>query len=218
MNNKPRRNDVEDDEGYDVQGQLGFFSKSKRSNQYDVYIDTPFFPPSFYRGVAQMLYDASEDDLVVFHVNSPGGRLDGLQTLMEAVKNTEAQTIAVIEGDCASAASIFVMYVDEIFVSDSASMLCHNVSYGTSGKGNDNLAYVQHISKTSEKLVRDSYQGYLSEQEILELLNGREIHLDAMEIRERLTQRGEYYKLKYELEQEALKEPEPKPKKAAKKA
>lgn len=165
---------------------LGFFVQTQVARQYTVTIDEPFIQPSYYRGIISMLMNATEADSVIFLLNSPGGMYSGLVALIEAVKMTDATTMAVLIGECASAASIFALHCDTVFVSDNATMLCHNISYGTGGKGSDILSHVQHVSKTSEKLLRGTYEHFLSPKEIDELLNGREIYLDSEEIKERL--------------------------------
>lgn len=212
MNKKFTRNN-EDDEDESMPkdgGQLQFYTKVNRIYQHDVFIDQPFVDSSYYRNVIAMLNDASPDDLVIFHLNSPGGLLSGLQSLVEAVKGTEAHTVAYIVGQCASAASLFSMYCDSVVVSDLASIMVHHVSYSTGGKNSDIIAHTQHIAKTSEKLIRETYTGWLSEQEIEEVLNGREIYFDADEARERFAKRVEYFEEKYA-------EPEPQPKKPSRK-
>lgn len=166
--------------------QLGFFTKTLQMHQHTVFIDEPFVEPSYYRSVVQMLLDASEEDVVLLQINSPGGLMSGLTTLMEAVKSTEAHTVAVLVGECASAASMLTMYCDSVVVTESASMLCHNMSYSTGGKGSDILSHTQHVAKTCEKLMKDTYKNFLSPSEIQELLSGREIYLDSEEIQERL--------------------------------
>lgn len=168
---------------------LGFFVQTQVARQYTVTIDEPFIQPSYYRGIISMLMNATEADSVIFLLNSPGGMYSGLVALIEAVKMTDATTMAVLIGECASAASIFALHCDTVFVSDNATMLCHNISYGTGGKGSDILSHVQHVSKTSEKLLRGTYEHFLSPKEIEELLNGREIYLDSEEIKERLEQK-----------------------------
>ena len=212
MNKKFTRNNDEDEDDFSVKdnSQLQFYTKVNRVYQHDVFIDQPFVDSSYYRTVIAMLNDASPDDLVIFHLNSPGGLLSGLQSLVEAVKGTEAHTVAYIVGQCASAASLFSMYCDSVVVSDLASIMVHHVSYSTGGKNSDIIAHTQHIAKTSEKLIRETYTGWLSEQEIEEALNGREIYFDAAEARERFAKRVEYFEEKYA-------EPEPQPKKPSRK-
>jgi len=203
------------------QQQLGFFVNSKTFNQYTVTIDEDFIHPSYYRSVCNMLDHAQEGDEVIFKVSSRGGQLSGLQVLLEAIKSTEAHTVALIVGQCASAASIFVLHCDDVVVTDSADFLIHNVSYGTAGKGSDVLAHVAHVAKTSEKMIRSTYEHFLSEDEITEVLNGKELYFDSDEVRARLEQREELRDIEEQLlleemkaQQEALDNPKvsPKPK------
>lgn len=170
---------------------LGYFVRTSARHCYTVPIDEEFSQPSYYRNVVNMLMDATEDDIVVFMINSPGGSKDALDSLLEAIRMTEAETLAVIAGGAHSAASILALNCDSIVVTESSAMLCHYVRYGTAGKGSDVLAHVEHVSKTSQKLVRDTYRDFLSDPEIEELISGREIYLDADEIAERLSQRDE---------------------------
>lgn len=213
MNKKYAKNQEDDEDIFPKDGsQLPFYTKVNRTYQHDVFIDEPFVDSSYYRSVVSMLHDCSPEDIVIFHINSPGGLLSGLQSLMEAVKTTDAQTIAVLVGQCASAASIFTMYCDSVFVTDSASLMIHNVSYATGGKNSDIIAHTQHVAKTSEKLIRDTYSGLLTPEEINEVLNGREIYFDAVEARERFEARGKYLEAKFQAEQQTLESPpEPKP-------
>ena len=204
--NKLLRTDHDDEDDGDFVGSkttLGYFMKQKIATQYTVTIDEAFTEPSYYRGVVSMLMGASEEDTVIFLINSPGGRLSGLLTLLEGVNMTDATTLAVLVGECSSAASMFALHCDQVFVSENATMLCHNVSYGTNGKGSDVLAHVNHVAKTSEKLLRSTYLNFLSEKEVLELLNGQEIYLDSDEIKARLEQ-----KQKATADQEQEPEPE----------
>lgn len=204
--NKLLRTDHDDEDDGDFVGSkttLGYFMKQKVATQYTVTIDEAFTEPSYYRGVVSMLMGASEEDTVIFLINSPGGRLSGLLTLLEGINMTDATTLAVLVGECASAASMFALHCDQVFVSENATMLCHNVSYGTNGKGSDVLAHVNHVAKTSEKLLRSTYLNFLSEKEVLELLNGQEIYLDSDEIKARLEQ-----KQKATADQEQEPEPE----------
>jgi hypothetical protein len=84
---------------------------------------------------------------------------------------------------------MLALHCDETEVSDNATMLCHNISYGTGGKGADVLSHVKHVSKTSDKLLRSTYKHFLTTQEIDDMISGKEIYLDADEIQERLDTR-----------------------------
>jgi len=209
-----------DDEDEPMESSTGYFVETQSFHEFTVPIDNDFGPPSQYRAVVQMLLNASEDDSVVYLINSRGGRMDGLQTLLEATKMCKAQTTAVILGECASAASILALTCDSVHVTESSSMLCHSVSMSTGGKHSDVVAHLAHMTKTTHNLMRKTYEGFLTEDELSSMLDGREIFLDANDIIEHLEQREEYQEQKLILleemkaQQEALDNPKvsPKPK------
>ncbi len=174
--------------------QLGYFFETVNSTQYTVPIDESFMEASYYRGIVNMLAQANEQDIVIFRINSPGGQFSGLLSLLDAIETTQAMTIADITGQAASAASILALNCDQCVVGKYAEMLAHEVSYGVGGKGSDNLSHVQHIKKISDKLIWDTYEGFLEDHEIESVLNGKELFLDSDEIIERLNKREEYRK------------------------
>lgn len=167
-------------------GTLGFSVKSRSANIFSVFIDEEIKEPSYYSKIFSMLMDASDHDIVDFFIASPGGRIDGLSVILEGIKMTDAHTRAVILSSAHSAASVLALHCDEVIVTDSAEMLVHSCRYGAGGKSADVEAHVLHNKKTSERLIRNTYQGFLSPQELQEMLNGREIYLTAEDIRTRL--------------------------------
>jgi ATP-dependent protease ClpP protease subunit len=213
----PSFKNSDEDEEPSYQGkQLEFQVRTKAQHQFSVDIDEPFIEPSYYRNVIRMLQNAAEDDIVVFYINSPGGALSSLQSLLEALKSCDATTVAVLVGQAASAASIFSLHCDFVEVTDSAHMLCHYISYGTGGKGADVLAHVNHTTKISNKLMQDTYKDFLSPSEINELIEGREIYLDCDDIRARLQKKADAVAAK-DAEPEEVPVEAPKAKRKAKK-
>lgn len=204
MNKKYKtiKNDESDeDEGVNFPNQpLGFTVKTKCLNNFIVNINTQVKPPEHYSRVFEMMLDAGEDDLVDFFIVSPGGRLDGLSVLLEGIRLSDAHTRAILIGEASSAASILALHCGEIIVTDSAEMLCHHCLYSTGGKAADISAHVEHITKITEKLLRNTYQGFMTEPEIAALLDGKQWYFDADEIRARLEMRDKYLESKYEAE------------------
>lgn len=206
----------EDDENETVNSnQLGYFRKTRAFQVIEVPIDEEIKSPSYYRNISQAIRDAGEHDVIQFIINSPGGRLDGLETLLSSIWMSEASTEAYILGECHSAASILVLNCDSVFVSPCASMLVHSIRFGAAGKGADVLGHVDHVYKSAEKLFRETYAGFLSDTEMNRVLDGYEMWLDADEINRRLNLKLDYLKQ----EQEELVEeviPAVKPKKTKK--
>ena len=197
----------DDDSDVDIklpEGQLGYYKKTRAVQLLEIPIDEEIKGPSYYRSITQAIRDSSEGDIIQFNICSPGGRLDGLMTILSATWKTEAQTEAHLDGFCDSAASMLALHCDSIFVSPLASMLVHNVAYGIGGKAADIKAHVDHFNAFSEKFFRETYKYFLSEEEIDKCLEGYQLYLDAEQIMERL--RFKFDKMKelaeLELEQE----------------
>jgi len=173
---------------------LGYTEEQQVSVCLTIPIDTRIREASYYRHVAQRITNTSENDLIKFEIHSPGGAYNGLTALLSAVLRTEATTIAYMNGECHSAASMLALSCDEVQVSPFASMLCHFVRYGTAGKSSDIKAFVDHTHDTGAEVFRGIYWGFLTEDEIGACIEGKELWLNAVEIQSRLLKREELLK------------------------
>lgn len=190
--------------------QLAFYRKTKEIVNLSIPIDESFKAPVYYRQVCRNIQDTSSTDLIEFEINSSGGRLDGLVALLAAIGKTEATTQANINGDCHSAASMLALNCSSITVSPFSTMLVHYITFGTFGKASDIKKYTNHIDKVAEKLFRDTYLDFLTEEEIEKCLDGHELWLDSNGINERLKHK---YNIKNNPDN-AQKEVQDKPKRA----
>lgn len=163
-----------------------------------VNITTDFETPDFYDELFHLLTNLDKGDVVVYTINSNGGYLSGLTMLLEANAVTEAHTVAHIVGSCHSCASMLAMSCDEVIVGNYSEMLVHSVRFGYGGKVADNKAHVAHTDKYTEQIFRELYVGFLSEEEILEVLSGKEQYMLPEEIRDRLEARAAYMQALYE--------------------
>lgn len=204
MNSKRSRIDDEDEDYFseNQEGPLGFSVKSKQAHNFIVHIDKEIKGAAYYSKVFDMMLQAGEHDLIDFFISSPGGDVEGLNVLLEGMKLTDAHIRAILVGSCHSAASIFAMNCPEVIVCDRATMLVHNVRTGFGGKMADLEAFTTFSKKTSSKLIQETYKYFLSDEEIKEVLAGRELWLDADQIRERLERREEMRELEKQTEPE----------------
>lgn len=193
--NKTNLRNSGDEDTEEVQKQelyLPHAERIKQSTQIVVPIDEGIQSPRYYRNVVERIRNLSEEDEVEFYINSEGGRLDGLLSLLDAIDSTEATTIARLAGECHSAASILALNCDAVYVSPRASMLVHFLSFGSAGKGTDVLDYVHHTMDQSTDLVWSTYKGFCSDEEIEEIIKGKQLWLRADDIASRLQSRFKY--------------------------
>lgn len=179
---------------------LGYFSSQRVSTCITVAIDEAVKEASYYRQVVQAISSLGEDDAIKYDINSGGGQLEGLIALLAAMSQTEAISIAHINGDASSAASMLALNCDSVYVSPYATMMCHFASYGSAGKAADVKAHVEHTHSICEDLFRSTYELFLTEEEIEKCINGGEIWMNAEEINRRLKHKYSILNAEYEAE------------------
>lgn len=213
-----RTQNEDEDEMYfgPIKGPLGFTVKKRQMHNFSVHINEEIKSPDHYSKIFDLLLEAGEDDMITFFISSPGGRVDGLNVLLEGIRFTDAHTVAVLLGECHSAASILALNCNEIVVTDSAESLVHSCRFGSSGKAADIAAHTAHTLKTTEKLARQTYgQGFLTETEMNQMLDGKEFYFDADQLRERLERRSAFIEAEFQAKQNPPESTKPSRKKKA---
>ena len=130
-----------------------------------------------------------------------------MNVLLEGIRLTDAHVCAILIGPAHSAASILALNCHDIVVTNSATMLTHNIRTGFGGKIADLEAFTNFSRKISNKLIKDTYEAFLNPTELQEVLHGKELWLDSEQIKERLQARMEFL----------MGEKEPQPKKSSRK-
>lgn len=201
---KFKPDDDDDDDIKQSEMYLSFAKRTHVAHQISIHIDEPIKSAKYYRSVVQELGDLSENDEVIFRISSPGGDLNGLVALIEAIRNCDADILAVITGQAHSAASMLALSCPNVAITPSANMLVHFVSFGSGGKAWDVVSHVHHTVDYSTTIFKEIYQGFLTEEEMQNIIEGKELWLQAPEIEERLIKRQEFYQ-KQEQEEEPVK-------------
>lgn len=129
---------------------------------------------------------AGEADVVKVYINSPGGDVFTAIQFMRALQETSAKVIMSVEGLCASAATMIMLCGDSFEVSEHSMFMFHNYSGGTFGKGGEMLDQLKHERAWSEQLLREVYANFLTEEEVVSILNNRDIWMDGDEVIKRL--------------------------------
>lgn len=191
---KPAFKSSDDDEEFVVDKHLGYSERNQVMTQIKVYLDEDIKSPKYYRGVIDKVTSLNEGDQVIYYVSSPGGRMDGMISLIEANAQSDADILCVIIGDCHSAASMFALTCPNISISPSATMMVHFVSFGAGGIASHVKANVDHTLDFCSNYFKDIYQGFLTESEMDLCINaGKEIWMQSDEIMQRLEKRKAYF-------------------------
>lgn len=159
---------------------------------HTVFFDEDIGTASKYRELIHLLYSAEEFDQFVFVVNSSGGDLDGALSIIEGIKASNATVRAIITGKCHSAASIISLNCDDVMVTESAHMLVHTASYGAYGSTGQIKSNVDFSTKQIKQILENTYGGFLTPAEIIDVHKGVEFWFDNKEIAKRLGTKVKY--------------------------
>ena len=155
-----------------------------------VFLDCEIVEPPQYRDLIALLFSASAKDRFEFYINSIGGDFRSASAIIEGIKNTEAKVICTIVGEAHSSASFIALHCSEITVLDSASMLVHAVTYNSEGVVGNVLEHAKFMERVIGDAMSAAYGNFLTAPEMREIKLGKELWLDAAQIRARLQARG----------------------------
>lgn len=161
--------------------------------KYTIRVDRDIEDPSLFQEELATIRQSKEGDVVHLLINSGGGRLDTAKAFLNSMAQSQAHIITEIEGEACSAATLIFLAGDEYRVTDDATMMIHTSTYGYVAKENNVRQYVEHQAKATDRLIKKYYRHFMSEDEISEVLNGKDLWMDADEIMERLEKRMELF-------------------------
>ena len=183
MNTEVRRNTSEEEvppRGYT------YYTNPVSSKVHHFYISNVIEDPEFFIEMIHTIKTAGPQDVAYIYLNSPGGRLDTTLQLINAMRISPAKIVTVIEAEAHSAGTMIFLAADEFVVHENTMMMFHNFSGGAFGKGNELKLQVDAVVKWFNKMAVDIYSPFLSDEEIQDLIDGKDIWMEAEEIRDRL--------------------------------
>lgn len=153
---------------------------------HEFYVSGDIEAPEDYIEWFDTIRSAGENDILKFYINSPGGDLFTAIQFLRVLSDTDANIIVSVEGACMSAATLIFLCGHQFEVSPHSMFMFHNYSSGMAGKGGEMYDRVKHEKDWSEKLMRDIYSDFLTEEEIVSILNNKDIWMDGDEVVDRL--------------------------------
>lgn len=156
------------------------------AKRHNIFLDSDIGEPSEYRDFLNILVNSSEMDSINIYINCFGGNLDTTLSLVEGIKLSNANITAILMGACHSAASIIALNCDNIVILDNAYTMIHTVHMGYSGNVLNIKSHTDFAVIQIEKLIKDTYKGFLTKEEFNRIKNGAELWLNAEELRKRI--------------------------------
>lgn len=168
-----------------------YFHHRPVANVHEFYLSGEIKKAEEYIDWFDIIRNASSKDVVNIHINCYGGDLFTAIQMMRVLGECEGSVITSVEGACMSAATMIFLCADGFEVSNHSMFMFHNYSGGTIGKGGEMYDNIVHERKWSEKLLREIYANFLTEEEIGLILNNKDIWMDGEEVIKRLESKKE---------------------------
>lgn len=166
------------------------------------FVSGPIEEEEDYIDLIHTLYTAQPSETVVLYLNTPGGRLDLTMQIINAMRSSEADVIAIADGAVASAGSLILFAAPNIGVQPLSYVMMHDGTEGLGGKSNENLKQAQFTTKLMRQICRSIYGPFFSEEEIDSLLDGKDMWLTSEDVESRINKVVEIKKDKEENEEE----------------
>lgn len=148
--------------------------------------------PTNWSDELDLINGACEEDTIVLDVCSAGGYLDTAMLFHRSLNSCAAHTVAIIGPECASAASVIALSAREWILDDTSSLMIHTSSYSLGGKDTDILEHANFSRGQLKRLYEKVYSGFLSSDDLSDVIKGTPFYFDVEQIAERLDNLQEY--------------------------
>jgi ATP-dependent protease ClpP protease subunit len=189
-NNEDKALDINDTKSMIDNDNILIINNQKIFNEYSVDISDEIGEPKAYRELFFLLRNASNQDVIVLYINSPGGNLDTGISIINAIRSCPGRVASVLTGPVCSMAPLIALVADKVFVEEDVYMMFHDYSGGAVGKGNEQLAQIKVEKAFYDELFKRIVKGFLNTKEINRILTGSDLYLDRSDIIKRLKKLG----------------------------
>lgn len=168
--------------------QIRSFKRTLPLSIYDFYITDNITEPDKYLELIQTLKSADPHDTVFIYLNTRGGSLYTTIQILAAMTSSPAKVVTCLEGEVCSAGTFLFLKGDTKIVNPHCTLMIHNYSQATQGKGNEIVSQVKYQEDYFDNLAHDIYGDFLTEDEIDYVMNGNDIWMDSHEVVTRLNE------------------------------
>ena len=207
-----------DDDDEDVsRPQLPFGIKKKPYQQYEqsftatqvhFYLSEDIGESAEYTDMIHRIAYAGVGDMIYIHLNTHGGNLETGVQLINAMQNSQAQIVTVLESVAYSLGTLIFLAGDQMVVNDNCVMMFHNFRGGVIGKGNELTSQLEATVKWFSTLARKIYVPFLTPDEFDRMLRGEDFWMQSQDIRKRLEKMIKNQQLEREKEKKPRKKKE----------
>lgn len=164
----------------------GYFPTKPVAQLHEFYLTGEITSADDYVEWFDAIRHASDTDVVKIYINSFGGDLFTAIQFMRVLADTSATVICSVEGACMSAATMIFLCGHSYEVTPHSIFMFHNYSGGVGGKGGEMIDQLQHERRWSERLMKEIYKDFMSNEEIKAMLDNKDIWMDGEEVVKRI--------------------------------
>lgn len=150
------------------------------------YISEEIEDPNLYIDMIHCFNIASTNDVIYLHLNTSGGRLDTGVQIINAMNNSQAKVVTILECMAYSLGTLIFLSGHELVVNDNCVMMLHNFRGGVFGKGNELTSQLDATIKWFNMLAKEIYIPFITEDEFNRIVKGEDLWMQSSEIRKRL--------------------------------
>ena len=149
---------------------------------YHFYIHGEIGDSEEYVDLLDTLYTAGDTDVIMIHLNTPGGYLNTAVEIIHAIAQCKATVITCADGQVASAGSLIFFAGHTFLIGEFCEVMLHDGSGGNIGKINENLKSAEFTAKRLSHIYHRIYGRFFSEEEVQSVLDGRDLYLTSDEV------------------------------------
>ena len=181
-----------------------------------VFISEKIGAPEDYTNLIHQIQTSSSNDTIYIHLNTPGGRIDTGVQIINAMKQSSARIITVLDGTAASMGALIFIAAEEFIINDHCRLMFHNYSGGVAGKGHEIISAVESTTEWAGELYRDLCIPFLTEEECEGIIQGKDMWCNSEEVRIRANNMIEIQSAERDAEETGKAKPKAKSKPKAK--
>ena len=129
---------------------------------------------------------AQPNDIINIYINTPGGSVNTAISIIHAMMRSQANVMTHADGEVASAGTLIFFAGQSYIVYPFSHFMLHDASEGAMGKISENIKRVHATSELINKLAYELYSPVFSDEEIDDILEGRDYYCTAEEMYDRI--------------------------------
>lgn len=159
-----------------------------KHKKYTLYIETFGHRKRQLHKVMFELRKATENDVLEIRIQSPGGYVsEGISIYNTMRELFTGRTVTYLDSDGASMGAMLFSLGDQRVAYEDSTLMYHNYSTGTYGKGSEVTSYVEYEDAHFDQFFRKRIvnEGFLTDEEYDRMRDGKDFWFDSYEMAKR---------------------------------